>query len=112
MESRSFECDCDKSCDIGQYLDYKICKYRKKLVDELIEKLMKRNYIKIKFKSKWLWKICSSCIVYITLFVIFFTKSISISSVFIYFHWYLKRKYIEKQSIECNFVMEHINGKY
>ena len=27
----------DKSCDIGEYLDYSKCKYRKKLVDKLIE---------------------------------------------------------------------------
>ena len=31
------ECECDKSCDIGEYLDYENCKYRKKLVDKLIE---------------------------------------------------------------------------
>ena len=23
------ECGCDKSCDIGEYLDYEICKCRK-----------------------------------------------------------------------------------
>ena len=37
-------------------------------------------------------KICSSCTVYIVLFAIFFIISVSISSVFIYFHWYLKKK--------------------
>ena len=45
-------------------------------------------------------KKCSSCercsyAIYIVLFVIFFIISISISSVFIYFNWYLKRKYVE-----------------
>ena len=40
-------------------------------------------------------KICSSCTVYIVLFVILFIINISINSLFIYFHWYLKRKYIE-----------------
>ena len=34
---------------------------------------------------------CRSCIIYIILLVIFFIKSISISSVFIYFNWYLKK---------------------
>ena len=24
------ECECDKSCNIGEYLDYKTCKVRKK----------------------------------------------------------------------------------
>ena len=32
------ECKCDKSCDVGEYLDYENCKCRKKLVDKLIEK--------------------------------------------------------------------------
>ena len=30
-------CECDKSCDVGEYLDYDNCKCRKKLVDELFE---------------------------------------------------------------------------
>ena len=31
------ECECDKSCHVGEYLDYENCKYRKMLVDELVE---------------------------------------------------------------------------
>ena len=31
------ECECDKSCEIGEYLDYKNCKCRKILVDKLVE---------------------------------------------------------------------------
>ena len=31
-------CKCDKSCDVGECLDYKNCKCRKKLVDELVER--------------------------------------------------------------------------
>ena len=31
------ECECDKLCDTGKYLDYKNCKFRKKLVDKLVE---------------------------------------------------------------------------
>ena len=30
-------CECDKSCDIGEYLDYENCKCRKRLIDKLIE---------------------------------------------------------------------------
>ena len=32
-------CDykCDKSCDIDEYLDYKNCKSRKRLIDVLVE---------------------------------------------------------------------------
>ena len=35
------------------------------------------------------------CTVYIVLFVIFFIMSIRISSAFIYFHWYSKKRYFE-----------------
>ena len=31
------ECECDKACDVGEYLDYENCKCRKKLVASLIE---------------------------------------------------------------------------
>ena len=31
------ECDWDKSCDAGKYLNYKNCKCRKRLVDKLVE---------------------------------------------------------------------------
>ena len=31
------KCECDKSCDVGEYLDYENCKCRKKLVDKLVE---------------------------------------------------------------------------
>ena len=31
------ECECDKSCDVREYLGYANCKCRKKLIDELVE---------------------------------------------------------------------------
>ena len=31
------ECECDKSRDIGEYLDHINCKCRKKIIDKLIE---------------------------------------------------------------------------
>ena len=39
--------------------------------------------------------LCNSCTIYITLFVIFIIISISISSAFVYFHWYLKNGNVE-----------------
>ena len=30
------ECECDKSCNIGQYLGYKNCECRKTLIDKLV----------------------------------------------------------------------------
>ena len=35
------ECECDTSCDVGEYLDYEKCKCRKKLVDKLVENVLK-----------------------------------------------------------------------
>ena len=32
------ECECDKSYDAGEYLDYANCKCRKILIDKLVEK--------------------------------------------------------------------------
>ena len=31
------ECEHDKPCDVGEYLDYEYCKCRKKLVDKLVK---------------------------------------------------------------------------
>ena len=31
------ECECDKSCNVGEHLDYENCTCRKKLFDKLVE---------------------------------------------------------------------------
>ena len=38
-----WKCECDKSCDIGEYLDYENCTCRKKLVDKLVEECTEAN---------------------------------------------------------------------
>ena len=100
------ECKCYKLCDVGEYLDYKNCKCRKRLIDKLVEECGKNIYGNEMIYNDTLndcGKICDSCTVYIiVLFVIFFSISKNISSVFIYFHWYLKRTYTETT----------INGKH
>ena len=84
------ECKCDKSCDIGEYLDYSNCKCRKRLVNKLIEertenieekRLVKKTSAENKHK-------CSSCTVYIVLFSVIFIINIGIG---IYSCWYLKK---------------------
>ena len=88
------ECECDKSCDAGEYLGYKNCKCRKKIVDKLVEECRKNidgNKIIDNETLNANAKVCNSCIIYIILFVIFLIISISISNVFIYFHWYLEK---------------------
>ena len=41
-------CECDKYCEVGQYLDYKNCVCRKKLIDDLIEQCTSIVEIEIK----------------------------------------------------------------
>ena len=89
------ECECDKSCDIGKYLDYSNCKCRKKLVEKLVEECIKdieetRLVEKISAENEHK-NGCSSCIPYIVLFSIFFTIIIGIAIYFRYFYWYLKK---------------------
>ena len=83
---------CDRSCDTGQYLDYKNCKCRKKLVDKLVEECGKNiteNEMVYNGTLNDYKKVCNSCTIYIGLFALAFLIIFSISSAFIYFHWYL-----------------------
>ena len=84
------DCECDKSCDIREYLDYKNCKFRKKLVDKLVEECSE-NIDRNEIIHNDYGNVCSSCIIYIVLIVIAFLIIIGISSGFIYFHRYLKK---------------------
>ena len=105
------ECECDKSCDVGEYLDSKNCKCRNRIVHHLFEEFSKNIY-----ETEMIYdrtfnavplndykKVFNSCKLYIVLFVIFLIISTIISSVFIYFHWHLKRSNNEFNSIETKF---------
>ena len=69
------ECECDKSCDVGEYLDYEKCKCRKRSVDKLVDECSEIINEEVKILDKNENK-CSSCILYIVLFSIFFTINI------------------------------------
>ena len=86
---------------------FKNCKCRKRLVDKLVDECSENIDEMELHQNKMIYnstlndyeKICSSCecsscTISIVLLVIFFI-SISISRVFSYFNWYLKRKCIE-----------------
>ena len=90
------EWECDKSCHIREYLDYQTYRFRKKLVNKLVEECSEIiDESKIIYNSSLndYKKVCNSCTVYIVLLAIFFTISIGLSCVFIYFHWYLIRRH-------------------
>ena len=86
--SSNCECECDKCCDIGEYLGYSNCKCRKRLVDKLIEectgnvkeeKITEIALCENKNKHKY-----SSCTVHIVLFSVIFTINIGIGTYFVY----------------------------
>ena len=90
------ECECDKSCDIGKYLDYENCKCRKKLVDKLVDECTETveevKLAKITLAENENSYKCSSCTVYTVLFWIFFTINIGgIGAYFVYFYWHLRK---------------------
>ena len=105
MESNNCECDCDKECNIGEYLDYENCKCRKKLVDQIVDECTE-TVEEVKIAKTMLaenensYK-CSSCTVYIVLFWMFFTINVrGIGVYFVYFHRYLK-KYVTRETTIC-----------
>ena len=90
----NWECECDKSYDIGEYLDYKNCKCRKKLVDKLVEECTETNneakLTKITLAQNENKHKSSSCTLYTVLFSIIFTINIGIGIYFVCSRWYWK----------------------
>ena len=98
------EYECDKSCDIGKYLDYENCKCRKKLVDKLTEEC-NENIGEVKNSEcnstecnsvERIHK-CSSCtqFLHIVLFSIIFTINIGIATYSVYY----KSMYRNKENV-------------
>ena len=86
-------CECDKSCNIGKYLDYSSCKCRKKLIDPLLEECTKNinetKIVDINVENKNN-DICCSCRVYKVLFWIFFAINCG-TIIYIVYHVYVDR---------------------
>ena len=111
------ECECDKSCDVGEYLDYKNCKCRNKSVDKLFEECSENideNEMVYNGTLNDYGKAYNYCTIYIVLFVIAFLIIIGISSEFVYNNlniikiiFVLNLMPILKQQF-----IRYINGKY
>ena len=87
------ECECDKLCDIGEYLDYENCERRKKLIDELVEEFTENvDEAKITEITEITENKCKFlCTIYVVIIAIFITICIGIGTYFVYSHWYLKK---------------------
>ena len=55
------ECECNNSCDVGEYLDYENCKCRKRLVDKLVEEC-NENIDEAKLTEIGLFKHVNECV--------------------------------------------------
>ena len=84
------ECECDKLCDIGEYLDYVNCNCRKRLVDKLVEECTE-NVEEAKVTRITLFehknKCKSSCTIYVVLISIVFIICIGICYYFVYYKY-------------------------
>ena len=76
-------CECDRYCETGQYLDYKNCVCRKKIIDNLIEQCTSIVDIKNNTFSKKSDE--SSSNIYFVLFIVFLVLFILFLMVFIYY---------------------------
>ena len=87
------DCECDKSCGIGEYLDYKNCVCRNSIVNKLVEEctnVIDSNNIYNETLDTISSDDHASCTLYVVLFAVFLTASLIICSSFIYFLWYKK----------------------
>ena len=89
MNSSNCGCACNKSCGIRECLDYKNCKFRMEIVDELVEKRTENIYGNQMHYNDTLNALSLNAISLNAKACPII--SISISSVFIYFQWYLRK---------------------
>ena len=93
------ECECDKSCDVGEYLDYENCNCRKKLVDKLVEECTETvEEVKIAENENENRHKCNFCTVYILLLSILLTINSGIGTYCVYSLWYLKNDAASKET--------------
>ena len=79
--SSNCECECDKLCDVGEYLNYENFKCRKKLVDKSVEECTE-NIDEVKIAEFYLSMEISVYV--LTQFVIVLTISIGVHAYFAY----------------------------
>ena len=89
------ECECKESSDFTEYLDYKNCNCKKRLVNKLVEcneTIDEMKLTKITLAENENSYKCNSCILYIVLFSIFFTINVGIGAYFVYYKYMNRNK--------------------
>ena len=78
-------CECDRYCETGQYLDYKNCICRKKIIDDLIEQCT--SIVDLEIKNNTLSKKNDESYsnIYFILFIIFLVLFVLFLAGFIYY---------------------------
>ena len=96
------ECEWNKSCDVGEYLDYENCKCRKKLADKLVEEFTE-NVEEEKIAGMALFEHENECVCSYTICVVLgvtaLTISIGICAYFAYKYMNRNRKIATKESL-------------
>ena len=97
----NWEWECDKWCDIGEYLDYENCKCRKKVVDKVVEECTETdNEVKLAkitlCENENEYKL-SSCTLYIMLSLIIFTIKVGIGTYFVYYKYMDRNKETDRK---------------
>ena len=94
------ECECDKSCNISEYFYYSDCRFKKKLVDPLVEEctenIEETKLVNVTVENENKDR-CSFSIVYRALFWIFFIFFIISCGIIIYFVYH---KYVNHNKYE------------
>ena len=76
-------CECDRYCETGQYLEYKNCVCRKKIIDDLIEQCT--SIVDIEIKNNTLSKKNHESSIYFILFIVSLVLFFSFLVGFIYY---------------------------
>ena len=110
------ECECEKSCDIGEHLDYENCKCTKKLVDKLAEECTE-NIDEVKIAGMALFERRnerkSSYTIYVVLIVIFLQSALELLLVFFTTStWIMTKKMLLNTILSIKHQIININGKY
>ena len=91
-------CECDKLCEVGQYLDYRECVCRKKLIDDLIEQCTTVVDMEIGNGTDLVVdKTSSNSNIYLFLFIgVLLIAVLSVAEVFYYFKKVNSKKFEDK----------------